>query len=245
MERNLTDQESELTKARQSAHDARVEAQGALQEIQEARKITAGKAFIRQSKYVKKRFLLLTRIWSSPGVFADLPQHVSDAAEFFRAEERSCTEKLFWLQYLAPEYPMPFSDQLKQLVELHRVAELAMKDLIIRLWPTEAMPSSYFRLVKRLVNACPRLDAIKRSVCIEGARMAFARVKMHWVNMDAVKVATEGPPAVKEHCMPELYFDSVLDGSRRGLSNVLRILSLNEYIHVILSYTMKQDRYVI
>ena len=84
-------------------------------------------------------------------------------------------EKLFWSQYLGPEHPVPFSDQLKQLVELHKAAELAMKDLIVRLWPAEPMPSSYFRLVKRLVSACPRLDAIKRSVCIEGARMAFAR----------------------------------------------------------------------
>lgn len=96
LERSLTDQESELTKARQNAHDARVEAQGALQEIQEARKIVAGKAFIMQSKYVKKRFLLLTRIWSSPGAFVDLPRSVSDAMEFFRAREGSSTEKLFW-----------------------------------------------------------------------------------------------------------------------------------------------------
>ena len=58
------------------------------------------------------------------------------------------------------------------------MVELAMKDLIIRLWPAEAMPDSYFGLVKRLVNACPRLDAIKLSVYIEGAQMAFARVKM-------------------------------------------------------------------
>ena len=113
-----------------------------------------------QSKYVKKRFLLLTRIWSSPGAFADLPRSVANAAEFFRAEEGSSTEKLFWSQYLAAEHPVPFSDQLKQLVELHRVAELAMKDLLIRLWPAEAIPSSYFGLVKRLVNACPRLDVI-------------------------------------------------------------------------------------
>ena len=89
-----------------------------------------------------------------------------------------------------------------------------MKDLIIRLWPAEAIPSSYFGLVKRLVNACPRLDAIKRSVCIEGARMVFARVKMQWVKMDAVKLVTEGPPAGKEHRTPKLYFDNVLEGSR-------------------------------
>ena len=123
-------------------------------------------------------------------------------------------EKLFWSQYLAPEHPVPFSDQLKQLTELHRAAELDMKDLIIRLWPVEAIPSSYFGLVKRLVNACPRLDAIKWSVCIEGARMAFARVKMQWAKMNAVTLATEGPPAGKEHRMPERYFKDVLKGSR-------------------------------
>ena len=214
MEQSIKDQESELTKARQSAHDARAEAQGALQEIQEARKIAAGKAFIMQSKYAKERFRLLTRIRSSPGVFADLPCSVSDAKQFYRAKEGSFAEKLFWSQYLAPEYPVPFTDQLKQLVELHRAAELALKDLIIRLWPAEAIPSSYFGLVKRLVSACPRLDAIKRSVCIEGARMAFARAKMHWAKMDATKLMTEGPPEGKEHRRPELYFDSVLEGSR-------------------------------
>ena len=95
LERDVSAKETELAKARQSAQDARVEAQGTLQEIQEARKIAAGKAFIMQSKYVKKRYLLLTRIWSSPGAFVDLPRSVSDAAEFFRAEEGSSTEKLF------------------------------------------------------------------------------------------------------------------------------------------------------
>ena len=101
-----------------------------------------------QSKYMKKKYFLLTRIRSSPGAYADLPRGVADAAEFFRAEEGSSAEKLFWLQYLTPEHPVPFSDQLKQLVELHRVSELSMKDLIIRLWPDKAIPASYFGLVK-------------------------------------------------------------------------------------------------
>mgnify|MGYP005849964023 CR=1 FL=1 len=77
LERKIADQESELAKARQSAQDAQVEAQGALREIQEAKQIAAGKAFIMQSKFVKKRYLLLTRIWSSPGAFADLPHATS------------------------------------------------------------------------------------------------------------------------------------------------------------------------
>ena len=100
MERYSKTQESELAKALQSAQDAKAEAQKALQEIQVAKKIAAGKAFIMQSKHVKETFLLLTRIWSSPGVFADLPRSISDAAEFYQAEEGSSTEKLFWSQYI-------------------------------------------------------------------------------------------------------------------------------------------------
>ena len=109
---------------------------------------------------------------------------------------------------------MPFNNQLKQLVELHRLAELAMKDFIVRLWPADPIPSSYFGLVQRLVSACPRLEAVKRSVCIEGARMAFARVKTHWAKLDAKKLMTEGLPEGKEHHQPELYFGGVLEGSR-------------------------------
>ena len=77
-----------------------------------------------------------------------------------------------------------------------------MKDLIIRLWPAEPIPSSYFGLVKRLVSACPRLDVIKRSVCIEGARMAFARAKVHWGKMDAEKLMTEGPQRGRSTASP-------------------------------------------
>ena len=69
---------------------------------------------------------------------------------------------------------MPLSDQLKQLVELHKAAELAMRGLIVRMWPGEPLPDSYFGLVRWLVNACPQVEVIKLSVCIEGARRAFA-----------------------------------------------------------------------
>ena len=197
LERDSKTQESELAKALQSARDAKAEAQRALQEIHAAKKIAAGKAFIMQSKHVRETFLLLTRIWSSPGAFPDLPRSVSDAAEFYRAEEGSSMEKLFWSQYIGAEHPMTLSDQLKQLVELHKAVELAMKDLIVRMWPAEPLPSSYFGLVKRLVSACPWLEVIKRSFCIEGACMAFARTKVHLAKMDAKKLMTEGPPKGK------------------------------------------------
>ena len=172
-------QASELAAALESAKSAKSEAQKALQEIEAMKKIAAGKAFIMQSKHVKVNYLLLTRVRSSPGAFADLPRSASDAAAYYRAEEGSSTEKVFWSQYAEAGHLVPLSDQLKQMVELHKVAEQAIKGLIVRLWPGEALPGSYFGLVRRLVDACPRLEVIKRSVCIKGARRALARAKVH------------------------------------------------------------------
>ena len=91
---------------------------------------------------------------------------------------------------------------------------LAMKDIIVRLWPVGPIPSSYFGLVKRLDDALPRIEAVKRSACIEGARMAFARVKMHWAKMKAAVVAIEDPPEGKDHRKLERYFEDALEGAR-------------------------------
>ena len=110
---------------------------------------------------------------------------------------------------------MPPSDQLKQLVELHKVDKQAMKGLIVRLWPGEAMPGSYFGLVQRLVDACPWVEVIKRSACIEGARRALARAKVHWGKLDAEKLITDAPPAGKEYHTPEMYYKTVLKGARK------------------------------
>ena len=109
---------------------------------------------------------------------------------------------------------MPPSDQLKQLVELHKAAEQAMKGLIVRLWPKEAMPGSYFSLVRRLVDACPWVEVIKHSACIEGARRALARAKVHWGKLDAEKLVKDGPPEGKPHRVPEKYYDGVMKGAR-------------------------------
>ena len=102
--------ESELASALESAKFAKAKAQKALQEIEAMKTIAAGKAFFLQSKHVKVNYLLLTRIRSSPGAFTDLPRSVSDAAQFYQAEEGSSTEKLFCSQYTRTEHPVPMSD---------------------------------------------------------------------------------------------------------------------------------------
>ena len=79
---------------------------------------------------------------------------------------------------------------------------LDMKDIIVWLWPAGPIPSSYFGLVKQLGDALPQVDVVTRSAGIEGARMAFAHVKMHWAKMKAAVVAVGGPPGGKDHRKP-------------------------------------------
>ena len=103
-------QASELAAALETAESTKAEAQKALQEMEEVKKIAAGKAFFMQSRNIKVNYLLLTRIGSSPGAFADLPRTVSAAAAFYRAEEGSSVEKVFWSQYAEAGHPVPLSD---------------------------------------------------------------------------------------------------------------------------------------
>ena len=95
LELDLKTRESELAAALESVKSAKAEAHKALQEIDAVKKIAAGKAFNMQSKHVNVNYLLLTRVRSSPGAFADLPHSVSDATQFYQAEEgisrRSCS----------------------------------------------------------------------------------------------------------------------------------------------------------
>ena len=106
------------------------------------------------------------------------------------------------------------NEQMAQWAELHKMSRAAMKDVVVRLWPAEPVPSSYFGLVQQLVDAVPCIDTVKRSVCIEGAWMAFARVKMYWAKMKAIDVATQGLPRGRDHRTLEHYLEDVPDGAR-------------------------------
>ena len=67
---------------------------------------------------------------------------------FFQAQEGHATEKLFWSQFTARERWALLNDQMAQWAELHRMSGLAMRDIIVRLWPAEPIPSSYFGTVQ-------------------------------------------------------------------------------------------------
>ena len=67
--------------------------------------------------------------------------------------------------------------------------------------------------MRRLVDAVPRIDAVRQSACIEGARMAFARIKTYCGKMKAIHVAAKSPPKGKDHHAPEHYFEDVLEAA--------------------------------
>ena len=80
------------------------------------------------------------------------------------------------------------------------------------LWSRGPRLNSYFSLVQQFLGAVPRIDAVKRSACIEGARMALTRVKTYWAGMEATAIATRGPTRGQDS--PEHYFEEVLEGAR-------------------------------
>ena len=79
LKQSLAGKESELAQALQATNDAREKAQGALKDIQEARRIVAGKAFCSQSNvYIVMGGTLSDKLNScfSRGVCGPAAQHI-------------------------------------------------------------------------------------------------------------------------------------------------------------------------
>ena len=101
---------------------------------------------------------------------------------------------------------------MAEWAELHRLSGLAMSFVVDYVWPKGPRPNSYFGLVRRFLGVVPHIDAVKRSACIEGARMALARVKTYWAEMEATTVATQGSAVGR--VAADHYFEEVLEGAR-------------------------------
>ena len=95
--------------------------------------------------------------------------------------------------------------------ELHRLSGLAMRYVVDHLWPQGPRPDNYFGLVQQFLCDVLHIDVVKRSTCIEGARMALARVKTYWARMEATGIATRGPAEGQDPA--EHYFEHVLEGA--------------------------------
>ena len=144
--------------------------------------------------------------------YLDLAASAADAVVHFRSQKDHEMEELFWSQFHSPERQLPLSDRLVEWAELNRLSGLAMTDVVAHVWPDRPKPKSYFGLLQQFLGAVPHIKAVKWSAYIEGARMALARVKAHWTELDATAVATS---ASDDSWLPaEHYFGEVLRGAR-------------------------------
>ena len=125
------------------------------EQVSQAKAIMDGKPYSLQCVYGDSKFKLLTQIWRSSGACSDLQKSIADANQLYASWGEGDEARLFWAQFEAPERSPLLVEQLKQLMELHRLVEPAMKDLCIRLWPNEPLPGSYFSLVQKLIDTSP------------------------------------------------------------------------------------------
>ena len=86
-----------------------------------------------------------------------------------------------------------------------------MRSIVDQLWPEKPKPNNYFSLVQQFLGAVSRINAMKRSACIEGSRMALSRVKGYWAEMDATTVAAQGSAIGR--VAAEHYFEEVFEGA--------------------------------
>ena len=168
-----------------AAKEARSKIRAAKEELCQAGDIAAGKPFLLRTKFGDPKYALLHQLWSSADAYLDLAASAADATEFFKDQKDHEVEKLFWSQFNVLVRPLLLNERMAEWAELHRLSGLAMRYVVDHLWPEGPRPNSYFGLVQRFLGAVPHTDAMKRSACIEGARMALARVKTYWAEMEA------------------------------------------------------------
>ena len=203
---------TDLEKDTMTAKDTRSAMKAKKEELREAGDIVAGKPFLLRRKFGDPRYTPLDRLWSSADAYLDLKASVVDAAEYFRDQTDREVDKLFWSQFNVLERMLPLTDRLAEWAELNRLSGLAMRSVVDHLWPERPKPNNYFSLVQQFLDALPRINAMKRSTCIEGSRMALARVRTYWAEMGATTVAVQGSAIGR--VAAEHYFEEVLGGAR-------------------------------
>ncbi|XBI53289.1 hypothetical protein VPH35_035532 [Triticum aestivum] len=203
---------ADLDKALNANMEMRTKVQGMREELQQAEKITAGGSYLLRTKFLDLKYAPLDGRWSPANAYADLAKSAVDTPKFFEGQGDKEMEKLFWSQFNAPARPLPLNEKMATIAELHRLSGLAMWSVIDHLWPKGPKPDSYFGLVQQFIGAVPQIDAMRRSACIEGARMALAHVKAYWTDMEATTVATQNPAGGQYPA--EHYLEQVTEGAR-------------------------------
>ena len=182
------------------------------EELRQAGHIAAGKPFLLRRKFKDPKYAQLGQLWGAEDAYLDLAASAADTVAHFRGQKDDGMEELFWSQFHAPTRPLPLSDKMAAVAELHRLSGLAMRSVIDNLWPKGPKSDNYFGLVQQFLGVVPHISNMKRLVCIEGAHMALARVKTYCAEMEATAIATQSSAVGRVSA--EHYFEEVLEGAR-------------------------------
>ena len=112
------------------------------EELQQADKIVVGGSYLLRTRFLDPKYAPLDRRWSPADAYVDLAKSTPDVAKFFEDQDDKEVEKLFWSQFNAPARPLPLSEKMAVVAELHRLSGLAMRFVIYHLWPKGPKPDS-------------------------------------------------------------------------------------------------------
>ena len=197
LEKERRAEQEDLKKADAEAKDARSAMRAMKEELRQVGDIVAGKPFMLRRKFTDPKYAQLGRLYGAEDPYLDLAASAADAVVHFRSQKDHEMEELFWSQFHSPERPLLLSDRLVEWAELNRLSGLAMTDIVAHVWPERPKATSYFGLLQQFLGAVPHIKEMKQPACIEGARMALARVKTYWAKMEATDIATKGPPGAR------------------------------------------------
>ena len=93
----------------------------------------------------------------------------------------------------AEEMPGSTGDLLPELAQLHERVRQVMRGTTQALWPSISMPEGLGELVEKLKGAWRCFQLWKMSACRQGAREAWAMVKMRYTKADPNHMAEVGP----------------------------------------------------
>ena len=111
-----------------------------------------------------------------------------------------------------PEEEMPSSagDLLQELSQMHERARQVMHGVAQALWPSSLLPNGMGELADLLQGSRRRFCLWKISACRQGAREAWATVKMHYTKLDPNHMAEVGPAGPDGQEIPvSLVYDQV------------------------------------
>ena len=121
---------TDLNKALNATKEIQTKLRGAREELQQAGKIAAGGSYLLRTKFFDLKYAPLDGRWSPADAYVDLAKSTADAAEFFKDQGDKEVEKILWSQFNAPTHPLPLSDKMAAVAELHRLSGLAMQSVI-------------------------------------------------------------------------------------------------------------------